>query len=154
MLPLAEMTSTLHGCVVVGVKSFLRHVPTETSCRILVRTRGSLRHTWLQTSCRAHGHAIPDDVTHSPRSQVHRTRGAYTFQSSACELMDSQSPYPQSLDMSRELFQLVSERERERVVAILLKAFHTFRTVLKLCTRLMLAPLCQVRCMARSLLTQ
>ena len=46
------------------------HVPAETSCRIPVRNEVLSRHTWVQTSCRAH--AMPDDVTLSSRSQVHR----------------------------------------------------------------------------------
>ena len=73
----------------------------------------SLRRTWLQISCRAHGHAIQDDLTLSPKTQGHRTRQACTFQSSACELMDWHLPYQQSLDRSRVYFQLVSERERQ-----------------------------------------
>ena len=79
-------------CVVVEVKSLLRHIfqerrPVEFWCE-----QGALsRHTWVQTSCpcRTHSHASPNDLTLSPRSQVHRTRRAQTFHSSACELMVS-----------------------------------------------------------------
>ena len=74
------------------------------------------RHTWVLFLCRAHSHAVPNDLTPSPRSQVNRTHRAISFQSSACELVDSQSLYQQYLGTSLECLQPASERARERVV--------------------------------------
>ena len=69
-------------------------------------------HFWVQTFCRAHSHAIQDVLTLSPRRQVHRTRRGYM--SSHAFVNRWQTPYQQYLGTSRECFQLVSERTRER----------------------------------------
>ena len=64
------------------------HFPAETSCRILVRGRGCVTTYLGQILCRAHIHTIPNDWSPLPRSQIPRTRQAYTFQSCVCELLD------------------------------------------------------------------
>ena len=90
------------------------HFPAATPCRNLVRTRGFVTSHLCPDFVSSH--ANPCDLTLLPRSQVHRTRRATTFQSCACELMDVQSRCQQFLGTLRECFQLVSERAWEKAV--------------------------------------
>ena len=82
MEALAEITSERHEmCCRGGDITAGTQFPAVASCRIVVRTRGFVTSYLVRPSCRAHSHAVTNDLTHSPRNQIHRTRRTYTFQS-------------------------------------------------------------------------
>ena len=56
----------------------------------------------IKPLCPAHIHAQPHDLTVSPRSQIHRTRRAYTIQTYVCEPQDLQLPCQHHFGTLRE----------------------------------------------------
>ena len=71
--------------VTLGTKFRVEHMATQTLVICGFRQEVVSRHTWAQTLCRAPTHANHNDLSHLPRSQMHRTRQAYASQSCVCE---------------------------------------------------------------------
>ena len=88
------------------------HFTAETCCRIQARTRTFLTSYLTKLRVQHIPHANPNDSSLLPRSQIHRTLHANTFQSRVCEPLDLQSLCQQSLGTLRECFLFRSGRKR------------------------------------------